>query len=413
MFRKGVLAGVMAVMAVGGVQVPAVSAHADGPGLTVVAGTGVAGSSGDGGPATQAQLRNPLGIAAASSGAVYLADTGNHTVRMISPEGVISTIAGTGRQNSAAANSGPVIPADVTVPSGAKGTAFSLAAPTSIALAPDGTLYIADTGLFRVFALAPDGHLSVLAGTGTPAGAAGEAGPAAGEGGPAAEAALGQPGGLAVAPDGTVYIGDLDRHLIRAVAPNGTITTVAGNGGSTLTAAGGPATETAVADPDRLAVDSAGAVWLVADQTLLRLADGNLATATMSGSDAQGTWSLAETGGAVQSSSNSLVGVAASGQTVYALDGRDQSVRRLRSGYHLDTIATGNHSITGPIAVAGADVLYLIDNSNSRVYALRPPAPASGDTGNGISWRSLAVGGAAAVVVLGAVLLVAVRRRER
>jgi sugar lactone lactonase YvrE len=406
--RKGAFVGVVAILAAAVVQLPATKSSADGDGPKLVAGTGAAGASGDGGPATQAQLHGPLGIAAAQSGAVYIADTGNHTVRVIAPGGTISTVAGTGRENSAAANSGRVDPADVTVSAGTKGTAFNLADPAGIALGKDGTLYIADIGLYRVFALAPDGLLSVFAGTGNRA----QPSTATGDGGPATAATLGHPGGIAVAPNGTVYIGDLDHHLIRAVAPSGVITTVAGNGDATLAVAGGQATRIPIGDPDRIAVDSQGVLWLIADQTLLRVADGAVATATMSGSGADGTWSLTRDGAAVQSSNNSLVGVAVSGTTVYALDGRDQSVRRLSSGSRCDTTATGIHSITGPIAASGPSAVYLVDSSNSRVYALTLPPARSGGTTTGTPWWPIAVGGAVVIVLLVGGLLV-VRRRVR
>jgi sugar lactone lactonase YvrE len=401
--RKQVLVGLLTVLVVGTTGSVADVAWAETGGLRVVAGTGAAGSSGDGGPAIQALLRNPGGVAVAGDGTVYISDTGNHTVRAVSPAGTIGTVAGTGRLNSAAANSGPVDPADTAVPTGTKGTAFNLAAPAGLAVGPDRTLYIADTGLRRVFALTADGGLSVLAGTG--------AGGFSGDGGAATGAAIGLPGGLAAAADGTVYLCDVDHHRVRAVARDGVITTVAGNGGDQLTAAGGPAKRIPVGAPQRLAVDGHGVVWIVSELTLLRLDGDQLATVTGSGASTGETWGLASTGAPVASSRNSLVAVAASGETVYALDGQDQTIRRLRAGHTMDTVPTDTHSITGPIAVSAAGVVYLVDTSNSRVYSLRMPAerPTDADPTSPVPWWPFAAAGAV-LLVIGAWLLI--RRRS-
>jgi sugar lactone lactonase YvrE len=200
----------IAAVAVAGVTVvPA--AYADTV-LEVVAGTGTAGSPGDGGPSSAAHLDHPTGVAVAPDRTVYISDAGNRTVRAVSPAGTITTVAGTGRAGAGAG----------TVPEGAIATRVDLGLPASLAVGPDRTVYIADAGLFLVLALSPDGRLSVLAGNGR----RGDTG----DGGPATKAALGSPRGLAAAPDGTVYIADPDNQRVRAVSRGGTIAMVADPG---------------------------------------------------------------------------------------------------------------------------------------------------------------------------------------
>src|SRR5690606_5024082 len=119
-------------------------ARAEGEPAEVVAGNGTAGSSGDGGPAVQASLGTPAGVAVGPDGTLYISDQGSHTVRAVSPDGVISTIAGTGR---AAPDSG------AEIVEGAAATEVDLRLPDALAVGADGTVYIADAGLLRVFAL--------------------------------------------------------------------------------------------------------------------------------------------------------------------------------------------------------------------------------------------------------------------
>ena len=175
--------------------------------LTVVAGTGAQGFFGDGGPATAARLSSPADITFDGDGRLLVADTFNHRIRRIDRDGDITTIVGDGKNNFSRAET-PALSA-------------SLNNPQSIALAPDGTFYIADTYNHVVRKVAPDGTVSVFAGT--------EAG-LAGDGGAAAKAQLNLPQAVAVAPDGSVYVSDSANSRIRRVGPDGIIQTVAGSG---------------------------------------------------------------------------------------------------------------------------------------------------------------------------------------
>jgi hypothetical protein len=144
--------------------------------ITTIAGTGVAGFSGDGGPATQGQLNAPNDVAVAVQGGYYIADTGNHRVRYVSAAGTITTVAGTGTPGYNGDNQ----PA----------TSAELNEPTSVLSVGTGFL-IADTGNNRVrFVDASTGQISTVAGTGVPG--------FSGDGGPATSAELTFPQGLAL-----------------------------------------------------------------------------------------------------------------------------------------------------------------------------------------------------------------------
>ena len=185
--------------------------------ITTVAGTGVAGYSGDGGPANQAQLNQPHSIVLDKADNVLICDINNNRVRKIDARtSVISTFAGTG-QNAATPDEGGML----TTP---------LAAPRSIEIAPDGTMYLLLRAGNKVIAMNPaEGRLRRIAGTG-------EFG-YTGDGGPALSAKFGAPGsafngpkGLALA-DNILYIVDTENHVIRGIdLRSGIITTVAGTG---------------------------------------------------------------------------------------------------------------------------------------------------------------------------------------
>lgn len=390
--------GLLALLAIGTTLVPSPAAHARTDDLEVVAGTGVSGSTGDGGPATNALLNHPSGVATAGDGTVYVSDTGNRTVRAISPAGSITTVAGTGRAGTPG-----------SVPSGIRGTEFDLTMPATLSMGPGSTLYIVDKGQFRIFALAQDGRLSVVAGTGRQGDAR--------DGTRATEAALGQIGGLAVAADGTVYLGDLDNHRVRAITPNGLISTVAGNGGTQVTAAGGPAASVPVPHPASLAVDREGAVWIGSGLLVHRLSEGRLATVVLPGEIAANRWGLAEDTAwpPSQTPLNNIAAVAAGSDGVYVLDQQSRSVLRLGAGDAVNDIAsletTGNPA-AGPIAVSASGTTYFVDNTGHRVYAFHPQAAPQSEGDEQIAKWPFVAGGIAVIILVLAGGRVALRRRQ-
>lgn len=212
-------AGVVALAAALVVVRPAPLAAAPaGPVVVTVAGTGEPEYTGDGGPAVRAGVEAPGALARAPDGTLYVVS--GLRIRAIAPDGTIRTVAGTGRPGLSG-DGGPATRATF-------GTADDWSHGIhGIAVAPDGTLYVADTDNQRVRAIDPRTHrIRTVAGSG-PTGA--WKGSYAGDGGPADEARLSQPEDVAVGRDGTLYIADRVNYRVRAVDPaHHTIRTVVG-----------------------------------------------------------------------------------------------------------------------------------------------------------------------------------------
>ena len=162
-----------------------------------MAGTGTSGYSGDGGPAGQAGLYGPRGIALGPDGSLYIADRFNNRIRRVGPDGIITTVAGTGVRGYSGDGG----------PAGQAGLYW----PTGVALGPDGSLYIADGANNRIRRVGPDGIITTVAGTGARG--------YSGDGGPAGQARLRFPYSVALGPDGSLYIADSNNHRIRRVTP--------------------------------------------------------------------------------------------------------------------------------------------------------------------------------------------------
>ncbi|WP_156338697.1 RHS repeat-associated core domain-containing protein [Chondromyces crocatus] len=209
-----------------------------------VAGTGVSGGGGDGGPALQAQVQAPRGLALGSDGSLYVAEQGGHRVRKIAVDGTITTVAG----NGTAGFSGDGGPA----------TQAQLRNPFSVAVTEDGTLFIADTQNHRIRRVGLDGTITTVAGTGTAG--------FSGDGGLATEARLGSPRGVVVARDGGLFVVDHDNHRIRQVDRRGRITSFAGTGVAGTTGDGGPARAARLRNPTAAVLDGEGTLY-VADST--------------------------------------------------------------------------------------------------------------------------------------------------
>jgi uncharacterized protein (TIGR03437 family) len=210
--------------------------------VSVVGGSGMLGYSGDGGPATEAALEIPTFVTTDPAGDIYFSDTINNVIRRIGRTGIITTIAGNGR-NDFSGDRGPA-------------TRASLGGPNGIDFDDAGNLYISDTGNNRIRKVAPDGTISTIAGTG----AAGFLG----DNGPALQARLNGPTGLRVS-GGSIYFADTQNHRVRRIDPGGVITTVAGNGQMGFSGDGGQAASASLNGPHGLAFDKAGVLY-IADQ---------------------------------------------------------------------------------------------------------------------------------------------------
>jgi sugar lactone lactonase YvrE len=222
--------------------------------ITTVAGSGMAGFSGDGGPATAAELFGPYSVAVDALGNLFIADTDNNRIREVTPQGIISTVAGYGSgtygSHGFSGDGGPATAAELNFPYG-------------VAVDALGNLFIADTENSRIREVTPEGVISTVAGGGY----------YLGDGGPATAAELNSPMGIAVDALGDLFIGDTFNNRIREVTPQGTISTVAGNGtygSGGFSGDGGPATAAQLSGPSGVAVDALGNLF-IADSTNNRI----------------------------------------------------------------------------------------------------------------------------------------------
>ncbi|MCK9931925.1 protein kinase [Frankia sp. Mgl5] len=216
--------------------------------ITTIAGTGEAGFSGDGGPATQARLRQPAAVALDSAGNILIADTFNQRIRRVDPSGIITTVAGKDDRGF----SGDGMPA----------TEATLWYPGGVVADPTGNIYVADSGNNRIRRVGTDGIIQTVAG--------GDGEGAFGDGGPAADALLAFPISVAMDRPGRLYIADSGNNRIRRVGLDGVIETVAGTGLPGYSGDGGPATRATLRSPRGVAVDARGAIFIT-DRTNRRI----------------------------------------------------------------------------------------------------------------------------------------------
>ena len=264
--------------------------------ISTVAGSTAAGFSGDGGPASAARLHAIFGLALDRAGNLYVADGDNHRIRVVdAATHQIRTIAGTGNETASgdggAATKAGMSPLNLLVTSsgdvvftdflnnrvrrishgvvstiagngdfgysgdGGPATAAELATPHGLAVGPQGSLYVTDNGNDRIRRITADGRIDTIAGNGAFGGS--------GNGGPATAAALADPFGIASDASGALFISAPSG--VRRVAPNGTIGALAGNGTDAYGGDGGPATAAQLSDPQAVAVNAAGDLFIADD----------------------------------------------------------------------------------------------------------------------------------------------------
>ena len=328
--------------------------------ITTIAGTGERGYSGDGGPAVEARLNGPTGLAVDGSGAVYIADRDNHRIRRVDGAGTITTVAGNGGKGYSG-DGGPAV-------------RVSLNHPVGVAADGSGNLYIADSDQSRIHRVDGTGTITTIAGTG-------EWG-YSGDGGPATGARLASPIGVAVDGIGNLYISDAGNDRIRRVDASGTITTIAGTGESGYSGDGGPAAGATLYYPYGVAVDNTGNLY-IADRDNHRIrrvdASGTLTTIAGTGESgysgdggpAAGAWLYYPYGVAVGVSGN-----------LYIADRDNHRIRRVDGAGTIITVAgTGESGFGGDggpaveaqlveprgVAVDEADNLYIADTGNHRI----------------------------------------------
>jgi sugar lactone lactonase YvrE len=333
--------------------------------ITTVAGNGTPGFSGDGGPATNAGLPEPYGVAVDAAGNLYIVDINNHRVRKVSVSGTITTVAGNGT---------PGFSGD-----GGPATNARLAYPTGVAVDAAGNLYIADRLNSRVRKVSTSGTITTVAGDGSAG--------FSGDGGPATNAQLAGPYGVAVDAAGNLYIADFQNSRVRKVSTSGTITTVAGDGSFGFSGDGGPATNAQLAGPNGVAVDAAGNLYIadINNHRVRKVSTSGTIT-TVAGN---GTPGFSGDGGpATNARLRPPTGVAVDAAgNLYIADIFNQRVRKVSTSGTITTVAgTGIYGFSGDggpatnarlaypsgVAVDAAGNLYIADQNNHRVRKVAP-----------------------------------------
>ena len=222
---------------------------------------------GDGGPATQGELIQPGGLALGPNGSLYIADTFSNLVRRVRPDGVIESIAG--------------LPEEGPSPDGAAALDSPILSPTDVAVASDGTVYVAESG--RIRRIAPDGTITSVAGV--------EGEPTFGpvrSGVPAAGEPIGAVGSIALAPDGSLLFSEQEGR-IRKVTPDGTLHLVAGvdeYDDAIGLGEDGPAEVASLADPWGLTVGPDGTIYVAENSRVRRITPDGIID-TIAGGDPQ------------------------------------------------------------------------------------------------------------------------------
>ncbi|MGH9939110.1 MAG: Ig-like domain-containing protein, partial [Blastocatellia bacterium] len=270
-----------------------------------------------------------------SAGNLYLTDSDNHTILKVTPQGVISTIAGKPGQGGFSGDGGAA-------------TDASLNFPIGVAVDGAGDIYICDNGNTRIRKItATTGVITTIAGSGSQG--------SGGDGGPATSAQLNTPQNVEVDASGNVYIADFGNNRIRKVnASDGVITTVAGIGTPGFSGDGGPATAAQLNGPNNVSVDKDGNL-IICDATNLRIRKVTVATGVISTIAGRGTRGFSGDGGpATDAAVDVPVGaVVDQADNLYFSDRNNHRVRKVAANTGVITTIAGSGLITNPSTGAG------------------------------------------------------------
>jgi len=306
--------------------------------IVVVAGSGVQGFGGDGGPASAALLDSPQGLAVDAHNNLYIADTHNHRIREVDlSNGTITTIAG----NSSSGSDGDA----------GLASAATLDSPTALALDSKANLYLADIRSHRIRKISfGTGVITTVAGNGIQS--------FDGDGANATAALIDSPAGIAVDSSGNLYISDSHNQRVRRIdAASGTITTVAGTGVAGFSGDSGSPAAAALALPQGLSIDQQGIVYL-ADSANHRVRRIDISHGTISTLAGQGTQGFAGDGGpAVAASLDSPRSAIVGADSVVIADTGNRRIRAIASDGSLQTVAGIGAPTLGAITLSGPSVV--------------------------------------------------------
>jgi uncharacterized protein (TIGR03437 family) len=393
--------------------------------MTLIAGNSRAGFSGDGGPAVNAQLNSPGGMAFDSNGNLYIADSLNNRVRMVSPSGMISTFAGDGGVSVPGfwGDGGPAVNAQIHSPvavrvdangnvyivasadntirmvdvygnisiyagegyrgyygdfglNGSAGFAnvAGITAPQDMWINSDGSVLIADTGNACIRKVAADGIISTISGTGnTAAIASGD--------GVATTLSMISPTGVTADSSGNIYVSELGTNRIRKIDTSGNITTAIGDGILGYAGDGGPANKVEMNQPTAVAIDGSGNIYFADSNNnrVRKLGGSNVTTVAGNGQLSHSGDGLAAT--LAQLNAPQGVAVDPSGN-FYIADTVNNVVRKVGTngvianfagngsvGSSGDGSAANSAQLNGPqgVAVDSAGNVYIADSMNNKV----------------------------------------------
>jgi uncharacterized protein YjdB len=323
-----------------------------------VAGNGLSGYSGDGGPAIEAKLNNPSGVAIDDAGNLYIADRNNYVVRKMSSNGNIITIAGIGTYGYTG--------------DGNAATAAALSIVTGIALGTDGSIYIADQGNNVIRKVNSAGTINTVAGNGSYENS--------GDGTAATSAGLMSPAAVAVDNYDNVYVVTAsETSFVRKITPDGIISTIAGNGIAGYSGDGGPATDASFNGIMGIATDDGGNIFLADNgNNVVRKIDTSGFITTVAGSSSPIYYT--DGGPATESWLGSPLGLAAKNGSIY-IGETGGSVRKVSPAGIINTIATGGSWTNGLAAASNGEVYFaeLYGNVVRKVGTsiILPPSPVS------------------------------------